>query len=428
VFGGLLVLQSSQDLGPFKIAYLAVASVVVLASIRSVRRMRRSPVVRSARPWLAASGVVAVLIVLSLPVAVARGTPISAWFRDAAAYALLVAAPWLAVDMALSTSRRAALNLTVAAGAAATVSFALVWIQRRHMSDFPIDRLVLPSMILAAALFALALAISISTTRHRYRWAAVASLTVGLLVYSGTRSSLALLIVCPIALAAAWLSDRRSPLLPRLLVAVAPIVVAIGIVGATQVRLLGDGSPLGILPAPTVGPGGALVSPAPTGRNLTERYESIGTVLSGRDPSLQDRIAETKAAWNVFLAAPILGGGLGVPIPWTDSSGVLQTDNAFTADTPILFLAKFGILGLALIAALGWATVATIRTLAAGGPATRQSWLATVAFVSAIVVLMPFGWQLEDKGTALAVVLLLGLGLVETRESRLLSPMDAEMP
>jgi hypothetical protein len=419
VFGGLLVLQSSQDLGPLKVGYLAVATGAVLASMLSVRRMWQSPTVASARPWLIASGVVAGLIAVSLPVAAARGTEISAWLRDAAAYGLLVAAPWLAVDMALSTSRRTVLTMAVVAGAAATVSFAVVWIQRRHMMELPIDRLALPSMVLAAALFSLALAFSISVTRHRYWWAATASLTIGLLVYSGTRSSLILLLVCPITLLASWLSDRSSPFRPRLLIALTPVVVAIGIVGATQIRLDVEGSLLGTGPTVTIGGTGATPSPSPTGRNLTERYDSLGTVLSGRDPSLQDRLSQTRAVWHVFMTSPIVGAGLGVPIPWTDSRGVMQTDNAFTADTPILFLAKFGLLGLAFVASIGWATLTTIRKLAAGGLATRQSWLSIVAFASALVLLMPFGWQFEDKGTALALVLMLGFGLVDARDRQL---------
>jgi hypothetical protein len=114
-----------------------------------------------------------------------------------------------------------------------------------------------------------------------------------------------------------------------------------------------------------------------------------------------------------------VGGGLGVTIPWTDSRGVAHTDNAFTADTPILVFAKFGLFALVIVAALGWATFTTVRTLKAAGRATRQSWLASIAFTSALIALMPFGWQIEDKGTALAVILVLAFGLVELRDKAL---------
>jgi hypothetical protein len=418
ILGALAVLQSSQDLGPVKIAYLVVASLVVLASVINVVRMRHSSIVVSARPWLIASGVLGALMVLSLLVATLRGTTISMWLRDAAAYGLLVASPWLAVDLAFSTSRRAVLALTLAAGAATTVSYALVWIQRRRIEDFAIDRLALPSLTLAAALFTVALAISISSDRRRFFWAAAQSMTIALLVLSGSRASFALLVVCPIVLYASWRADKDRPLLPRVRMALLPVITAIAIVGATQIRLP-EGPLLGFGPAPTTGSHGASPSPTPTGRNLTERFDSIGSVLAGQDVSMQDRLTQTRAVWAVFLTSPIVGGGLGVPIPWTDPRGVYHTDNAFTADTPILVFAKFGFLGLLLIGAFGWAVITTVRSLGRGGRSTRDSWLATIAFASALVVLMPFGWQLEDKGTALAVVLVLGFGLVEARDARL---------
>jgi hypothetical protein len=434
VFGALVILQSSQDLGPAKIAYLALASLMVLGSVWNVRGRWHSPVVASARPWLVASGVLAALIALSLPVAIVRGTGISAWLRDAAAYGLLVAAPWLAVDLALSTSRRVVLAMTVAAGAAATVSYALVWLQRRQISDFPIDRLALPSLTLAAGFFAVALALAIAGARHRYWWAAGAAIAIGLLVYSGTRASFVLLLLCPILLAASWLADRSGPLRPRLLISVLPVLAAITIVGAIQLQLAArggvDGQPTatagasaatptsGATGPTTTGPPGTNPSPVPT-HNLGERFDSIGTVLSGQDASLQERLSQSRAVWAVFLTSPIVGGGLGVPIPWTDPRGVYHTDNAFTADTPILVFAKFGLLGLLLIGVLGWAVITTVRSLGRGGRATRGSWLATIAFAAALAVLMPFGWQLEDKGTALAVVVVLALGLVEARDARL---------
>jgi hypothetical protein len=434
VIGALAVLESSQDIGLLKIAFLGVAVVLVLASALNVLRMRQSTVVSVARPWLIASAVLLALIVISLPVAVARGTSISAWLRDATAYGLFAAAPWLAIDLALSACRRAVLALTVFAGAAAAASYAVVWLEKRHIADLAVDRLALPSIILATALFAVALAISLSTVRYRYLWAAAASLTLGTLVVSGSRQSLVLLAVCPVLLLASWGSDRASPLRPRLLVATAPVLVALAIVGVTQIRLSspqhqpGAGTTSANVPSTAGGPiDGAAASatsasptPVPT-RNLTERYESIGSVLAGQDASFQERVSQSRAVWASFLDSPIVGGGLGVPIPWTDPAGVLHTDNAFTADSPILVLAKFGVLGLGLVVVLVWAAAATIRRLSGGGVATREAWLATIGLAFGILLLMPFAWQLEDKGSALATTLVLAFGLVQMRDSRLAS-------
>jgi hypothetical protein len=148
--------------------------------------------------------------------------------------------------------------------------------------------------------------------------------------------------------------------------------------------------------------------------------------LAGQDASFQERVSQTRAVWTSFLTSPIVGGGLGVPIPWIDPSGVLHTDNAFTADSPILVLAKFGLLGIALVAALLWAAVVTIRRLGRGGPVTRQAWLATIGLAFGVLLLTPFAWQLEDKGTALGTILVLAFGLVQTRDARLASgPSDS---
>jgi hypothetical protein len=438
VLGALVVLQSSQDVGAAKVIYLVVAAGLILGSVLAVRRAWDSPVVEMARPWLISSVVVAGLIAISLPVALARGTSPSAWLRDAAGYGLFAAAPWLATDLAVSATRRAIVGLTAIAGVLATISYAVVWLQKRHIADFPVDRLALPSAILASALFAVALGIALTHRRHRYLWLAVASATLGVLVMSGSRQTLLLLAVCPIVFVASLRADRTTPILPRLLVAAAPAVIAIGIVGATQLLPTFGAPEVAATPAvsnpptavggPPAGSGGSAppaqsaaasegATPVPS-RYLAERYGSIGSVLAGTDASLQERISQSRAVWDVFLTSPILGGGLGVLIPWTDPTGVVHTDNAFTADSPLTVLAKFGILGIGLIAVLVWATLHTIRRVGPR-PATRPAWLALIGLTSAVVLLTPFAWPLEDKGSALATVLVLALALIAVRDARL---------
>jgi hypothetical protein len=119
----------------------------------------------------------------------------------------------------------------------------------------------------------------------------------------------------------------------------------------------------------------------------------------------------------------VLGGGLGVTVAWVNSAGRLVQE--FTADTPVLLLAKFGILGLLLVGILVWATFRTIQDLLAGGAATRTARLSIIGFAAALVALTPFGWQLEDKGTGLATILLLGLALASAREAGLASANHA---
>jgi len=418
IFGAMAVLQSSQGLDAVKLAYLGAATLAVGGSVWSVYRERADALVAFARPWLVASLVVAGIIGISLPVALLHGTAFSTWTRDAAAYALVVAAPWVALDLARSVTSRTMIGLTVLAGGLAALSYAIVWVQRRAITDVAIDRLVLPSFTLATALFAVAVAQSVSREHRRYWWAALASVTVALLLLAGTRTALAILIVPLVIIAIAWLTDRSLSFRTRIVPACLPLLTAGVIVASTQLSLAVD---LGHLGGPLSGSDGSGSSDGsrspPDPHTLEGRFDTFGSVLAGRDASLQDRVAQTRAAWDIFLASPLVGSGLGVVVPWTTTSGRLETE--FTADTPVLVLAKFGVLGLVLVGALGGAWLITIRRLNQGGPSARASRLALAGFGAAIVALTPFGWQLEDKGTGLAVILILGLALSEAGQADL---------
>lgn len=423
-----MALQSSQDLDVVKICYLAAAAVAILGSIWTVYQRRDDPLVAIVRPWLIASLVAAGIVGASLPVALLHGTAISSWIRDAAAYALVVAAPWVALDLAWSVTPRGTGILIVTAGGLATLSYAIVWVQRRAMADVPIDRLVLPSFMLATALFAFTVARSVSDQRRRYGWALLASVTIALLLLAGTRTTLAILIVPIAVLGVAWLTDPGRPLLTRLTPALLPLLTAGVIVASSQ---LSSSIDLGRVIASLTGSngsgstqGGPRSTPDP--HSLEGRFDTFGSVLTGRDASLQDRIAQTRAAWDLFATSPIVGGGLGVVVPWTTTAGRLETQ--FTADTPLLVLAKFGLLGLVLVGVLVGAWLGTIRGLKGGGATTQVSRLALVGFGAAIVVLTPFGWQLEDKGTGLAVILLLALAFSEARQAEIIQKRAPQNP
>src|SRR5258705_8760574 len=62
--------------------------------------------------------------------------------------------------------------------------------------------------------------------------------------------------------------------------------------------------------------GGTAPPPTPLpSRYLTERFDSIGSLLTGQDASLPERISQTPAVLAAFLTSPLLRGGLRVPIP-----------------------------------------------------------------------------------------------------------------
>lgn len=405
--GALLALQSSQALDLAKLAFLAVAMVALCGSVLAAWRMRDSSLVAAARPWLLASVTIWAIVGLSLPVALANGTAAGSWLRDAASYVLVAAAPWLALDLGSSVSPRVATLATTIAGSLATLSFTITWVQRRNMVDLPLDRVVFPSFALATAFLALPVASSIWGRRERFAWAAAAATVVALLLATGTRTVLALTAI-PIVLLLDAIRVRGRGIVRTALVPIAaPLLVVTLFVTPGVIASLGE---------PPAGPGaGAVPSPTPDDPG---RFGTLTEVASGSDISMRLRWAQTQSAWNVFISSPLVGRGLGVPIPWTDYDGT--TVAAFTADTPVTILAKFGLLGIVMWVALGWATVMTLRRLRRLGPAGWVARSALLGLATGLVALSPFGAQLEDKGTGLALILLLGLALsvIRTAEAR----------
>lgn len=460
VAGALVVLQSSENLDASKLAFFAVAILALMGSVVHAWRSRDSDLVKSARPWLIASAVVAAILAVSLPVALAHGTSVGSWTRDAAAYALIAAAPWLALDLGGAVSPRAAMWATAVAGALATISFSVTWIQRRYVADLPLDRLVLPSFALASALFALAVAHSVWGGRDRFGWAAVAAAVIGLLVITGTRTTLALAAVPIVVLVDARLVGGRERLRTSIVPVAAPLLVVgvltlPGMLQSVSTAPIASGTPAAgaatptanlsprstaaepastTLPAtaapgspepsatsqpttppptPTLAPSMA-AAPTPT-PDTGGRFGTIKEVLAGQDASLRMRWEQTVAAWQLFLSSPLLGQGPGVLIPWVGWDGKLVNES--WADTPFTVLAKFGVLGFVIWVVLGWATVLTMRRLRLGGDPGLTARAALLGFSTALVALSPFGPQLEDKGTGLALLLLLGLAFAVIRSA-----------
>jgi hypothetical protein len=153
-------------------------------------------------------------------------------------------------------------------------------------------------------------------------------------------------------------------------------------------------------------------SPTPV---IEGRYGTFSGVATGADLSLQLRWAQTRAAWNIFATWPVTGGGPGVIIPWINWDGELVAES--WADTPVTILAKFGIFGLVIWGALGWAVLKTLRRLRRGNEASLTARSALLGFATGLVVLTPLGPQLEDKGTALAMIMLLGTVFAAMRTS-----------
>ena len=406
VLGGLLTLQSSDSLSPIKVAYLLLAGASLVAAAVGVRWWLSGERASVSTLWLASAAAFFVLVVASAAVSRAHGTTPSNWLRDASAYALFGAAPVLGLALARSASRRWITAMIVLCGALAAMSFAVEWFGRRALIHLPIDRIALPSAGLAGALVALATALALCGVPRRWWWAALAGGILGLFFVTGTRATLLLLVV-PFGLgllaARPW---RRGASIVLAEVAVAAVVFGIGALGLAWA----NGQPLldlgHVLGDQSTSP---QATPAPHG-DLGVRVSDVGTLISnpGSDRSFQERLTQTKLAWDTFLTSPLVGVGPGYGFEWTDTSDLKHDE--FTMDTPLIYLAKFGLVGLIPLMVFVVASLRLAFALWRTRQSNRSEFLAIAGFGLVLGVLGILVSPMEDKGVAFGAILLVGLG------------------
>lgn len=406
VFGALAVLQGSPTLDAPKVAYLAGSAACLAAALLAVWRMRRSPTVMRAAPWLVASAALAVLIALSFVVARAAGTSVTDWLRDAATYGLFASLPVFALDAQGSASRRLLVGMLVAAGILGGLSWAVEWLGRREILELPYARLLFPSAQLPAVLYVFALAAALAANGGRLAWAVLAGITLGILLVTGTRSAL-LLLVAPVVMAAVAGWDRIGRSVRTFAVHGVAAIVVVVLFQATVSLAAANG-----IGRPEGGAEGPDRSAGAEPGVIDDRFTSLPDVLTNptTDASFRERVAQYAAAWSIFVSSPVVGVGPGHAIDWVDISG--NSQSAYTADTPLVMPAKFGILGIAVFAGFAGAYVRTARDALRRDRRSAAS-LALVGFATLAVVGLPLGFLVEDKGTSLALILLLALAFGE---------------
>jgi hypothetical protein len=347
-----------------------------------------------------------VLVAVSFLVARGNGTSITDWVRDVAAYALFAAVPVFALDGQASASRKLLLGMLVVAGLLSALSLPVEWLSRRHILELPFARLVFPSGQLAGMLYLFAMATAVTSARRGVVWTLLAGVILGLFLLTGTRSSL-LILIGPLAMVALAGRPRIRSSLPAL---VSHGVVAVAVVFTFQLALTLPAAPR---PAPTeMGP----VSSDPAASSepgvLGERFGSLPALLDNpaSDASVRERVAQYEAAWKLFVSSPIIGVGPGHSINWVDVSGYPRS--GFTADTPLVMPAKFGMLGIIVFLGFAGAYFATVRTALRREHRSRTT-LTLVGFGVWVIVALPLGFLVEDKGASLALILLLAMAFIE---------------
>ncbi len=407
VFGGMVAFQSSPDFDATKIAYLIGTVVCLLGALAAEWRIRRSHEVALLAPWFGFAFALVILIGVSFGVSRIGGISITDWFRDVAAYGLFAAVPVFALDGYASLPRKALIGMLVIAGLLGGLSWAVEWLARRDILDLPFARLAFPSPQLPGLLYVFAIAVALTPGR-RGRWAVLAGVVLALFLITGTRSSL-LFLVGPVAMVVLAGRDRiRASLRPL----ASHAIVAAGAVLVFQIALT-----VAIAPAPGGSqPGAPSLDPASTPGSgvLGDRFGSLPDLVGnpGSDSSIRERIAQYRAAWGLFASSPIVGVGPGHSIDWIDVSGYPRSD--YTADTPLVLPAKFGLLGLLVFVGFAVAYGSVARTAVRRNRRSAIS-LTLVGYGVLMIIGLPLGFFVEDKGTSLALILLLALTLAALR-------------
>lgn len=379
IVGGMVVLQSSQELDATKLAYFAGAALAFGAALINYCVLATKERDKTAQLILMLTLSLLVTIV-SLVVAMRNGTVLNAWLRDVAPYCLLLTVPIFARDISISEgSQKRLIAFFVTIGVLGCLSFLVSWLSRRGIEAVAIDRLLLPTPWLPAALLCLSTARALSDKKSNLWWYLLMVIAPGSILLTATRSAVVLL-VGPAIIALSFRNDLPKTLGRFLCFGLIALVVVVGFVVTTKSN--------------------------EQSQAIVTRLGSIVIIAKepGADPSFIERRAETVAAWELFKGHMAFGTGPGYPIIWYSD---WRTSHEFFVDSSLSFLSKFGLLGAGVL--LAWVFMLRSMVGRLGGSGLNPAKHALLGFVAVTVVNLPLSNPLEDKGFAFALLLLLSL-------------------
>jgi O-antigen ligase len=275
----------------------------------------------------------------------------------------------------------------VIAGLLTALSFSVTWIERRGLANIPVNHIAFPSALLPAAVYAVALGRAIAGPR-RLSWAALGAVIAALLLVTGTRTNL-ILLIGPVLAALATRGSIRAKI-GRSLVAVILLAIFLAIFLAfafalTNIHLA----------------------------DIQQRFNDLtGLTNSGAvaGQSFSERSEQTRQAWLAFRSQPLTGVGPGHAFVWLGIFG--KPHRSFNIDTPIAILAKFGLVGaIATLYSLRCYVQAVRALRLQVGRAMTAALPAFLGILGLWLVVLPI---FEDKGLSFGLMLLFAVALRET--------------
>jgi hypothetical protein len=381
VFGGLFFLQSSDSLGTVKLLYLL--GVIAAGGGALFRYGQARDWVNRGLAWPLIRLFIVLFALLTVSLFVAHGHDVrrTDWLRDVAPYILFAFVPLFALDAQAAFSRKGLIRILVIAGSVATVSFATYWLEHRHIATLPFSRFGLSSFFLPSSLFAYSIAAALHQQRKRLRWLALAAGAFSLLIITGTRSTLLLLLV-PLMIV---LGARRN-LSSRFVKVLVVTPVALVLISAGTYTVMS--------------------ATHASASILSKRIAILKHTGTSSDASYIDRQAQAHVAARVFSSNLVFGAGPGTNFDWT-VRGVGKR-SGFILDSPLDFPAKFGLVGLLALATILLSYGSFVKSaVRINHPRTETLALtgyAALAFANSFLTNI-----LEDKGFSLGLLLLLAL-------------------
>jgi O-antigen ligase len=400
VFGALTVFQSSDELTTSKLAYLVALGISFGAVLIRLPSLAGTPAFRDLTPLLRASIATFALIAVSLPVSAFNDVPQKAWLRDVAPYVLVACAPFFALDAQASIRRATLQRILLVGGTLGALGFTARWLTNRGIADLSVVSVGLPTLVLAAAVFAYGVSALLHGQRRRLAWVAFTAAVFAMLISTGTRTAI-ILLAGPLAIVLG--SRHRIAQRSIRLVAAVPLLVVLVFLGTQAIVRATDADT----------------------RILTERASLlVSTGERAADRSYIDRLAQTDSAWEMFRSSPLTGAGPGAPIVWSNSFNQVQVSTVI--DSPLSFLAKFGVIGLVAVVFLVVGFVNTMRALRRRTGTRTIPQLALIGFGAIVVAWSVLHNPYEDKGFAIGLMLLLALAAREASDAALQSREQLE--
>lgn len=382
VAGAMVAFQS--DFTTLKIGYLGLALICFALSVPSVltpeHRIRPE-----FRMLLVAAVPLACYLAFTVLVSRSNGTSVTTWFRDVLPYVLLVLLPFVGIAAGPTISPRWNQWWFIVIGVVSSIGWGADWLNRRGVSALPVGRVVLSSTVVVALCFCYAITrAGTPGAALRRVWGGIALLMLVAMLLTGSRTNLVLLA----GFAGVIGTARNSRVPPK---------NALGVLGGLVLAL--------VVATPVAA--GFLVSDP---EFLSTRIADAATVLGG-DAQSDASYAERKAAYDLTGEAlsshELLGTGPGHIYP----SGA---EPSFNLDAPGIVPAKLGLVGTVLIVAFLAAVASTVRRIRrVHGPS--PGYTAACGWAVVLILLIPFGPWLEDKGFALAIAMMLASVIADAR-------------